>query len=321
MVLRNPDFLQMFLIQGNVKHFLAGKRRLQEPVYFYLPVIMIGSFPWSTFIPSAFFYHTKRYLKDRSPNTVFFLLGVIVPLLFFSLSQAKLFTYIFPVFPFLSILVGTFLSQGLDPGVERSWKQHFRYSCAAFLFIISMGLLGGFVYLSKNYPLYVSGPSLLMVASLFICGVLLFYFGWKARVVASYSTCVAIIVVILFCGANFILPTISHFKSAKELSQKVKILLPPGETIIFYKDLRESFLFYTDHPGKKLEERWELESYLDSPHRVYCIMNIKYYESLKGLITDKMYIIDREGYFLLISNKPQAISQEDLLKETMHGKQ
>jgi len=96
----------------------------------------------------------------------------------------------------------------------------------------------------------------------------------------------------------------SHFKSAKELSKTVKTLLPPGEPIVFYRDIRESLIFYTDLPGKKLKKKEQLESYLDSPQRIYCIMNVKYYEQFKELLRDKMYLIDREGYFLLISNKP-----------------
>jgi hypothetical protein len=135
-------------------------------------------------------------------------------------------------------------------------------------------------------------------------GMLCFYFGWKGRVFALYGTIVAMIVVTIFFSVNFILPTVSHFKSAKELSKTVKNLLPPGETIIFYEDLRESFIFYTDHPGKKIEKKEQLESYLDSPERVYCIIKDSYYEKLKALLKDKMYLIDREGYFLLISNKP-----------------
>jgi len=321
MAMRNPDYLQTFFIQGNISRFLSGKKRLQQPIYFYLPVILIGSFPWSTFIPSTFFYHAKRYLKDRSPDTVFFLLGIVVPFLFFSISRSKLSTYIFPVFPFLSILIGTFLAHGLDPGVERSWKQHFRYSCIALFFIITIGLFLGIIYLSKNYPLYLSSQALLLVAVLLSGGILCFYFGWKGRVFASFGTCVALIIFILFFGANFILPTVSHFKSTKELSKTVKALLPPGEPIVFYRDIRESFLFYTDHPAKKLEKRRELESYLDSPQQVYCVIKDSYYESLKELLKNKMHIVDREGYFLLISNKPPLNTSSELVdrgKDTMH---
>jgi 4-amino-4-deoxy-L-arabinose transferase-like glycosyltransferase len=304
MASKNPDFIQSFFIQENFSRFLSRNPNHQERVYFFLPVLFIGSFLWSTFLPSALLHHIKQYRRGRSRDTLFLLLATIVPFLFFSLSSTKLATYILPVFPFLSILIGTFFAHGLSPGVEWSWKQHFRYSCIAFFFIITIGLLLGIIYLSKSYPLYLSNQSFLLVAVLLAGGMLCFYFGWKGRVFALYGTIVAMIVVTIFFSVNFILPTVSHFKSAKELSKTVKNLLPPGETIIFYEDLRESFIFYTDHPGKKIEKKEQLESYLDSPERVYCIIKDSYYEKLKALLKDKMYLIDREGYFLLISNKP-----------------
>jgi len=142
------------------------------------------------------------------------------------------------------------------------------------------------------------------MAVLFLCGLFVFYFGWKGRILAAYSTLAALIVVTLFCGANYILPQVSHFKSAKELSKTVKALLPPGEPIVFYRDIRESLIFYTGHAGRIIRKKEQLASYLDSPHQVYCIIKDNYYEQLKELLKDKMYIIDREGYFLLISNKP-----------------
>jgi len=304
MAMRNPDFIQSFLIQGNLSRFLSKHPNHQERFYFFLPVLLMGFFPWTTFIPSALLHHIKQYWRGRSPDTLFLLLAALVPFIFFSLSTTKLATYILPVFPPLSILVGTFFSCGLSTGVERSWRQHFRYSCFALFLFITAGLVGGMLYLIKNFPLYVSTSSLSLAAVLFLSALLVFSFGWKGRIFASYGTIVALISVTFFCGANFILPQVSHFKSAKELSQKLKPLLRPGEPIVFYKDLRESLLFYTDHPGKIIKKVEQLASYLDSPERVYCIIKNNYYEKLQGLLKDKMYFIDKEGFFLLISNKP-----------------
>ncbi|MCX5887302.1 MAG: glycosyltransferase family 39 protein [Proteobacteria bacterium] len=304
MAIRNPDFIQSFLMQGNLSRFLSKHPNHQERFYFFLPVLLIGFFPWTTFIPSALLHHSKQYRIGRSPDTLFLLLAAIVPFLFFSLSTTKLATYVLPIFPPLSILVGTFFSCGLRTEAGRGWQQHFRYSCIALFLLLTLGLLGGTWYLSEHFPIYISFFSLTLMAVLFLCGLFVFYFGWKGRILASYSTLAALIVVTLFCGANYILPQVSHFKSAKELSQKVKTLLSPGEPVVFYRDLRESLLFYTGHAGRIIRKKEQLASYLDSPHQVYCIIKDNYYEQLKELLKDKMYIIDREGYFLLVSNKP-----------------
>ena len=303
MAIRNPDFIQSFLMQGNFSRFLSKHPNHQERFYFFLPVLLIGFFPWTTFIPSALLHHIKQYRRGRSPDTLFLLLAAIIPFLFFSLSSTKLATYVLPVFPPLAILVGTFFSCGLS-SVDSGWENHIKYSSAALAAGMTTGLVAGIIYVTQNYPEYISKASILMVMTLIGSGILCCYFGWKGRIFASYATLVAMIFVILFCGSHYILPQMSHFKSAKELSKTVKTLLPPGEPIVFYRDIRESLIFYTDLPGKKLKKKEQLESYLDSPQRIYCIMNVKYYEQFKELLRDKMYLIDREGYFLLISNKP-----------------
>jgi hypothetical protein len=304
MALRNPDFLRHFLIEGNLSRFLSRHANHQERIYFFFPVLLIGLFPWSTFIPSALYHHIKQYRRNRSPDTLFLLLAVVVPFLFFSLSRTKLATYILPVFSPLAILTGTFFSYGFNHETERGWRNLFRYSCVAFSMSITVALLVGTVYLWEHYPIYISRISLGMIMALFTGGLLCFYSGWKGRIYLSYGTLVGITAVTLFFGATFILPQVSHFKSAKELSRKLKPLLRPGETIVFYRDLRESFLFYTDHPGTIIKKKEQLKSYLDASHRVYCIMKDNYYNELKGFLNGTINAVDREGYFLLVSNKP-----------------
>ena len=68
--------------------------------------------------------------------------------------------------------------------------------------------------------------------------------------------------VIIFTAAKiFVLPEVSHFKSARELALRMQHILPPGEPVFFYRDLRESVVFYSNRRAVMIEKKEELVSF------------------------------------------------------------
>jgi 4-amino-4-deoxy-L-arabinose transferase-like glycosyltransferase len=98
--LREKEFLWFFLVDQNFLRFLTQKHHRSGPIYYFVPVLFGGLFPWSIFIPRAVatFWRTKELRL--------FLIWSCVVFLFFSLSGSKLPPYILPVFPALAILLG-----------------------------------------------------------------------------------------------------------------------------------------------------------------------------------------------------------------------
>ena len=73
------------------------------PVWFFLPVVLIGFLPWSLAVPASL-----RIAFKRSSTLDRFLLCWLLPsFLLFSLSGSKLPTYILPLFPALALLVAS----------------------------------------------------------------------------------------------------------------------------------------------------------------------------------------------------------------------
>lgn len=110
-MIATPEFIVHFLWKHNVMRFTTAFNH-QQPIWFYLPVILLVMFP-----ASQLFWTGVKFLGTRKPEVRLlrsqahgFLL--IVPLwlfVFFSLSQAKLPTYIFPAIPTLCLLLGAIL--------------------------------------------------------------------------------------------------------------------------------------------------------------------------------------------------------------------
>ena len=130
-----PWYLAMFAIHGN--DYLAAAQanttgRFANPmeghggtILFYIPILFLGFFPWSGFLPVSLFQALKDWKRYRSGQSVhtpeeglalFASLWVIGLFLFFTISATRLPHYIFPLFPAAAILVAWYWSRCLaDP--------------------------------------------------------------------------------------------------------------------------------------------------------------------------------------------------------------
>jgi 4-amino-4-deoxy-L-arabinose transferase-like glycosyltransferase len=109
---RLPEFGAYFLWEHNVVRFLMPFAH-KQPVWFYLPVLAAGLLPATLFVvPFVRFLLSGQddARRARCPNLGFLLLAGGWCILFFSLSDCKLATYILPAFPFLTLAFGAFLA-------------------------------------------------------------------------------------------------------------------------------------------------------------------------------------------------------------------
>jgi 4-amino-4-deoxy-L-arabinose transferase-like glycosyltransferase len=96
------EFVDVFLLNHNLQRFTSTIHSHPGPIYYYLPILLLGLFPWSGFAWPALFG-----LAPRSSRTdLFVLLWLLAPLVFFSLAGSKLPGYILPCLPPLALLMG-----------------------------------------------------------------------------------------------------------------------------------------------------------------------------------------------------------------------
>lgn len=102
-------FIDTFLIQHNVERFVTSEFRHNQPYWFYLPILFYGMLPWSSFLvlPLAHIKHLLRSFRERkSPELIFLSLWMVIPFLFFTVSNSKLPGYILPILVPLALLIG-----------------------------------------------------------------------------------------------------------------------------------------------------------------------------------------------------------------------
>jgi 4-amino-4-deoxy-L-arabinose transferase-like glycosyltransferase len=124
---RNPEFLRVFFWEHNLERFATGRYQHDQPFWFYLPIMLLALTPWAVISITALVDAVQesiaewkaRRCKDRYIGHTragdafpeFLVLWAIIPIVFFSLSRAKLPGYILPSLPPLTILTGDYLNR------------------------------------------------------------------------------------------------------------------------------------------------------------------------------------------------------------------
>jgi 4-amino-4-deoxy-L-arabinose transferase-like glycosyltransferase len=127
--LRNgAPFLEEFFWKHHFERFLTGALQHEQPIWFYVPILLAGFFPWSPLLLMLF---ERQIYKDAR---VTFLLGWLAwGFLFFSVSRNKLPGYLLPLFPAAAVLIGIALAQARSRTAKMACLIA---ACAALLFLI-----------------------------------------------------------------------------------------------------------------------------------------------------------------------------------------
>jgi len=114
---RNPDFFHAFIVQHNLERFGSNLYRHREPVWYYIPAVLLALLPWTVFTVAAVAktigaWWSRRRETLPSPEdacNVFLLIWLLVPVVFFSVSQSKLPGYILPALPAGTLLLAEYV--------------------------------------------------------------------------------------------------------------------------------------------------------------------------------------------------------------------
>jgi len=104
---RNPSFFRVFIIEHNFNRYLTPEFQHVQPLWFYLPVLLIAFLPWTATLVWAVARELRIFWKDRrlSSLAVFLLSWPCFCFLFFSASQSKLPGYLLPAIPPIGLLL------------------------------------------------------------------------------------------------------------------------------------------------------------------------------------------------------------------------
>ncbi|HUQ33065.1 MAG TPA: glycosyltransferase family 39 protein, partial [Pyrinomonadaceae bacterium] len=190
-------FVDEFFIQHHFARFISDKYHHPQRVYFYIPIILMLTLPWTVLFIKGLLRGGLRDWRERtieSKTHVFALAWVIAPVVFFSFSGSKLPGYILPALPGAMLLVGERLVRFVR-GEE---------GCVALRItgaIIFAVAIAGVVYTAMTGELTIL-CSIALVAPLAVAGVfnLLVIGGRAFRVELIASAMFISVALVLNCG-------------------------------------------------------------------------------------------------------------------------
>ena len=284
---QNPTFFQEFFLEHNLERFATNKYQHEQPVWYYLAVVLLATMPWTVVAIRALYdgirvsilewrvrharlgpgqtlkLHTGKIVESRPGDAFpeFLVLWALIPIAFFSISQSKLPGYILPAIPPITILTGDYLFRSRGRGLQR-WVL---LGHALLVGVITAAVLllpwfvaHGWKTIPPAHASLVAGVSALSASVL----ILLVVQRWGVERLRT-ATCGVMVVLMLFLygvGPFWILPEVAASKrtiqfldrsySARPLAEKIAAQYPWITTVAVFRvrrDMEYGLAFYRNH--------------------------------------------------------------------------
>lgn len=117
MIARVPGFFNFYIVGEHFRRALVSTYSHGEPVYFYVPVILLGLAPWSICLPLLVSTGTRGAVRS------FLAIAAGTVLVLFSAAEAKLIPYILPALPLLALLLADSVLCAIENQTARTvWR-------------------------------------------------------------------------------------------------------------------------------------------------------------------------------------------------------
>ncbi|MGA2424046.1 MAG: glycosyltransferase family 39 protein [Terriglobales bacterium] len=272
--LRNPEFFRVFILEHNFARFSQNIYHHPQPFWFYLPVFMLAVMPWTFVLVLAVAERVRLMWAEGKPAfltpedswALFLLIWMLVPILFFSVSQSKLPGYILPAVPAGALLVAEYLaSRGVKRFNAEDTEVSGRPREFSFPFAAAHGILCGLLIfaalsaasVAMNHRLvWGSGTWVAaVVAGVFAIGISAALVSRAGLRLLSRATLFAVVVSVAVV-IRFAAPVIDATQSARPIAESIQAFSHESVPIAFYHISRVQeygLEFYLNRPAESYE--------------------------------------------------------------------
>jgi 4-amino-4-deoxy-L-arabinose transferase-like glycosyltransferase len=114
-----PQFFRVFFVEHNLERFGTNLYQHSQPFWYYIPVFLLAALPWTFFALPALVEAGRNAFRRENPGSSatvaddglpsFLFVWIVVPIVFFSISRAKLPGYILPAIPAAALLTADYI--------------------------------------------------------------------------------------------------------------------------------------------------------------------------------------------------------------------
>jgi len=244
--------LQKLIGEYTIGRYTGVIENQSGPFWYYVPVVILGFFPWIAFLPMAVVYGVRQLREDprsgeRGRLVRLACTWIVTPLIFFSLARTKLPNYVALEFPALALLTALYFDAVVRKGGTRS-----AVISAAIVPVTSGALAVAVAIFATNNRLTaeVAGavPPLLGMAVAIFAGSLLtalLVARPKSAFLAPFALALAVLVAVDVVAVR-VLPRAEAYKPIPRLAARIESQRRPGD-VVAIQDVSggNALLFYT----------------------------------------------------------------------------
>lgn len=247
-----PEFLRYIVVTETAERMATKALQRTGPPWYFVPYLIGGALPWS--IVALFSW---RAFRKRDDALLFLLLWLIVPFVFFSVSQSKRPQYILPLMPAVALLVA------------RIWAEARTRAAAIVIAVFGWILLVAPIYFhrTKMKPeiAAVADDTAIALGIAFVLGGLVALFAKRRELVLIALT---IPVIALPAISDPLMRAVGERRSAKTFIAELAPHLRPDTEVIGVEAFTGSMAFYLRRPitivsedGSELTSNYILRRY------------------------------------------------------------
>ncbi|MDD4836974.1 MAG: glycosyltransferase family 39 protein [Dethiosulfovibrio sp.] len=255
----NPDFFHFFFIHEHFIRYATKVHGRYEPAWFFIPILLVGTIPWTGFIPQALAqaFKGRDNGEESSWAGVYLVLWFAVIFAFFSLSSSKLIPYIVPVLPPLAILVGRTVVGIWDGGDRRSILVGL--SLSSLLTVLFGAAFVVYPYVQDRLPSELLIPQLVHKGIILLVGTAMAWWAYRKGSLGKVLICLALTGVFFTFSFKTGFSLYDRINSSRQLSDIIKPHLTQDDLVVQYGEYNQGIPFYLERRNVLVNYLGELE--------------------------------------------------------------
>src|SRR5262245_14763765 len=264
-------FWNDFIVNRNIERYTSTIHRHPGPVYYYLPILVIGLFHWGALFPFAVGAAAASGLSglpDQGGRTGYLFCWILLPLAFFTFSGSKLPSYLLPCFPAMTILTAAAWRKVLEErGSPR--RRFWGIICLLALFPVLAGSIYAWCRTEAPEQIRAQAPLALCLAG---TAILLAALALAKRYRLLFLGCAAGSVVCLTVLVMFSLGNVREEASLTRIASEGVKLAKEGKTVVAFRNFHNYLYYYTENRVPLVKHLPQLQKCLDGQVNVYCFL-------------------------------------------------
>ncbi len=246
--LHGVSFLEEHFIQRNVSRYFTDKWQHPGSIFYYIPVLIAGSFPWTaaflgglgSILRQAFGRARSLGNKRFCNEDIFVLCWFGVMFIFFSFSRSKLPNYVLPLYPAVILLAARFVLE-LENRPSSKLAHALVWTTTGFTAVLA--LVGGSVLAGKLEENFATILLWLLPLVIIMAAAPVFLFTRKLTCWVGVSAAGMVVFMAVITG--FAIPGIDRLQAVKILSLEHRHRFADTPRLAVWRVWQPSFLFYT----------------------------------------------------------------------------